>query len=52
MFHLVRFLEPDYVAGTGYAVKHPVLAIKQLCYGGNGGDYSLPLETHRVFTNR
>lgn len=45
------FQKPNYVAGTGYSVKHPALAIKQLCYRGNGGDYSLPSET-QVITNQ
>lgn len=40
------FHESDYVTGTGYVVKHPTLAIKQLCYRGNGCDYSLPSESH------
>lgn len=46
------FQEADYGAGTRYAVKHPALATKQLCYRRNAGDYGLPSETHYVITNQ
>lgn len=36
------FQEADCVAGTGYAVKCPALAIKHLRYRENDGHYSLP----------